>query len=187
MSQISKSEIDSLRKDTYQYERSVLRLEISDLAPISAILEYKVDAHYHESIRLIFYTNRMKKKLFKRDPVYDTFIAKEYHVSLSSSKDWISKIIKSCDLTLDDSFKHTDGTYHSILAKEYDSNEIQICTIVLLADEIENRDEIGSAILKILKEINYEKKEEDFKEMLKPGFYYNYGSHYLKKKYFLEH
>ena len=35
--------------------------------------------------------------------------------------------------------------------------------------------------IKHLRIINYEEKEGDFKENLKPGFYFNYGSYNLKK------
>ena len=181
--QITKQEIDSLKKEeAYKRERFVLKLGINELAPISAVLEYKLSPNQNEAIKLIIYTNRMKKKLFKRDPMFDRFIAKEYNINLSSAQELIHSLLMSCDSNLDDSYMYTDGIYYSVFVKQTDEKEeMAICQITLLVSKVEGQTGVGETIEQILKEINYKEKEVDFKENLKPGFYFNNGSYYLKK------
>lgn len=180
-SQITKQNVDILKeRRNYLSEISVLKLGINELAPISGVLEYKFGADQTESIQLIIYTSRLKKRLFKRDPVFNRFIAKKYYVTFPEVQEEISKILVSCDPSLDASY-NADGTYFSLFAKQtYENEESFVCEITLSGNILETQERLGQIIRAILNEIDYKVKEADFKKNLKSGFYYNSGSYYLK-------
>jgi hypothetical protein len=169
-------------------KKFLLKLEINGLAPISAILEYELNNVKEDTGQssLTFHTIKMKKKFLKKGFKKSKKINSPIELNLSN--DLQKTLLKKSLLTLcqneeDMSGMNSDGIYFQLQIERVDNNGEQKCLVLLDRGIISKKDnELGDILNRILDQIQYSKLEEEFKESLKRGYYYNNGNHLWKKR-----
>lgn len=175
------------QEENNEMKKFLFKLKINELAPISANLEYEWNNGKKDTgqLSLTFHTIKMKKKFLNRGfkKVKEINSSKELNPSNELQKTFLKRsLLTLCQNEEDMSGMHSDGVYFHLQIERIDNNGEQKCFVLVdrsITSEKDNR--LGEILNRILDQIQYSKLEEEFKETLKRGYYYNNGNHLWKK------